>query len=174
MGEAEAWVAGPAAEGARLWGALVAAGARPVGRTAYESLRIEAGTPLFGADIGPTVLLPEIPFQDLLSYRKGCYPGQEVIVRIRDRGHVNRLLRGLVLEGEDVPPAGADVLADDAVVGRVTSSVFSFGWKRPLALAFVRRQHAAAGAAVGVRVGDAVRPATVSDLPFAAAGGSAR
>ena len=91
----------------RVREALRAAGARPVGPAAFESLRIEAGTPLFPVTTSTTaVLLPEMPFEDLVSHTKGCYPGQEVVVRIRDRGHVNRHLRGLVLEGDAVPAGG--------------------------------------------------------------------
>ena len=171
-GAPEVWVVGAAADGDAVGEALRAAGARPIGPAAVESLRIEAGTPAFPADMGPTVLLPEVPFADLVSHTKGCYIGQEVIVRIRDRGHVNRLLRGLVLEGDTVPEPGAPVLAGDAEVGRVTSATWSYGLGRPVALAFVRRQHADHGTAIGVRVGDATVPATVSDLPFKAASGA--
>jgi folate-binding protein YgfZ len=166
-GEREAWLAMPTERAGAAWAAAVAAGARPVGLTAFESLRIEAGTPRFGADVGPSVLLPEIPLEPLVSYTKGCYPGQEVVVRIRDRGHVNRHLRGLVLTDDAVPPAGSEVVAGDAVVGAVSSATHSLGLDRPIALAMVRRQHGEPGAAVGVRVGDRVVPATVSALPFA-------
>jgi tRNA-modifying protein YgfZ len=165
-GGPETWIAVPAGDGARAWQAALDAGARPVGATAFESLRIEAGTPLFGRDVDDTVLLPEIPGARLLSHSKGCYPGQEVVVRIRDRGHVNRMLRGLVLEGQAVPERGAEVMADGAVIGRVTSATHSLGLGRPIGLGFVRRQHAASDAAVGVRIGDTVAPARVSDLPF--------
>src|SRR5204863_6882180 len=143
-----------AADGPRVRDAACAAGAKAVGRAAFESLRIEAGTPMFPGDIGPSVLLPEVPFTDLVSYAKGCYIGQEVIVRIRDRGHVNRLLRGLVLEGETVPAPGAPVMAADAEIGAVTSAAWSYALKRPVALALVRRQYADVGTAVAVRVGD--------------------
>src|SRR5437899_3280351 len=113
-----------------------------------------------------TVLLPEIPSAHLISHTKGCYPGQEVVVRIRDRGHVNRHLRGLLLEGEVVPPRGAEVVADGAVVGQVTSATLSLGLRRPIALAFIKRQQEP-GARVRVSVGADTLPATVSDLPFA-------
>ncbi len=166
-GEAEVWVAGAAVDARRVWERALAAGARPVGLTALESLRIEAGTPRVGHEADGSVLLPEIPFEDLVSYTKGCYPGQEVVVRIRDRGHVNRLLRGLVLEGEVVPPAGAEVVTDGAAIGRITSATFSFGLGRPIALAFVRRAHAEPGVGVGVRVGERTVAASVSALPFA-------
>jgi len=165
-GEAEVWIAGPAAEAPKIWDALVAAGARPLGLVAFESLRIEAGTPVFGHDVDESVLLPEIPFANLASESKGCYPGQEVVVRIRDRGHVNRVLRGLVLEGDQVAPSGAEVIADGAPVGRVTSATWSFGLGRPIALAFLRRQHAEPGSAVSVRLGERAVAASVSALPF--------
>lgn len=165
-GEPEVWMVAPVGEGPRLWQALLDAGARPVGLTARESLRIEAGTPVFGHDVDDTVLLPEIPLERLVSYTKGCYIGQEVVVRIRDRGHVNRHLRGLLLDGEIVPPPRAAVEADGQEIGRVTSAAWSFGLKRPLALAFVRRQHAEPGTPVVVRLPARAITAKVSALPF--------
>ena len=167
-GEPEVWVMSAAADGSAVWDQLVAAGARPLGRTAFETLRIEAGTPAFPDDMGPTVLLPEVPFADLVAQTKGCYIGQEVIVRIRDRGHVNRLLRGLIVEGDRVPDPGTQVLSGaNELIGQITSAAWSYAVKRPVALAFVRRQHAAAGTAVALNVDGATVPATVSDLPFA-------
>jgi folate-binding protein YgfZ len=166
-GEAEAWVMTGADAGSRVWEAMVAAGARPVGQAALETLRVEAGTPRFGHDVDASVLLPEIPFDALVSQTKGCYPGQEVVVRIRDRGHVNRHLRGLVLESGEPPAAGAEVWAGETAVGRVTSAARSPALGRPIALAFLRRQHAAPGTRVEVRGGGRAVEATVSDLPFA-------
>jgi folate-binding protein YgfZ len=165
-GEAEIWVIGSAADRDALASAFRAAGAIPIAAATVEVLRIEAGTPAFPHDMGPNVLLPEVPFADLVSQTKGCYIGQEVIVRIRDRGHVNRLLRGLVLEGERVPDAGAAVLAGETEIGKVSSAAWSPALKRPIALALIRRQHADAGTTVSVRTGDAVVPALVSELPF--------
>jgi folate-binding protein YgfZ len=166
-GEAEVWVLAPAAHGRSVWDRAVAAGARPVGLTALESLRIEAGTPRPGVDVDGSVLLPEFASEHLLSHTKGCYPGQEVVVRIRDRGHVNRLFRGLVLEGDAVPAPGAEILgADGATIGRVTSAARSLGLSRPLALGVVRRQAAEPGTPVRVRAGEATLAARVSALPF--------
>jgi folate-binding protein YgfZ len=165
-GGPEIWCVAAAADAARVWAALVTAGARPIGLAALESLRIEAGTPRFDHDVDESVLLPEIPMERLVSYTKGCYPGQEVVVRIRDRGHVNRMLTGLVLEGDIVPAPGAEVAADGGAVGRVTSAVRSLGLGRPIALAFVRRQHARPDTVVSVRVGERTIAARVSGLPF--------
>jgi len=165
-GEPEGWVAAPATAAAAVRAALVEAGARPVGPEAFEALRIEAGTPVLGRDVDDTVLLPEIPFLHLVSYTKGCYLGQEVVVRIRDRGHVNRHLRGLVIEAEAVPAPGAAVRAGDADVGRVTSAAWCPRRARPLALAYVRRQHAEPGTRLAVRAAGGDLPAVVSALPF--------
>lgn len=165
-GEAEIWIMS-GATGPRVWDAARAGGAHPVGQTAVETLRIEAGTPRFGRDVDPSVLLPEIPFDALVSQTKGCYPGQEVVVRIRDRGHVNRHLRGLLVDGPEVPEAGAEVWADGAVIGRITSAVRSPALGRAIALAFLRRPHAAAGTRVEVRSGGRTLAAAVSELPFA-------
>ncbi len=165
-GEAEVWIDAPAAEAARAREAVQEAGAVPVGSEAWESLRIEAGTPRFGQDVDGTVLLPEIPFAHLVSYTKGCYIGQEVVVRIRDRGHVNRHLRGLVLEGDAVPAPRAPAPASDQPAGHVTSATWSFGLGRPAALALIRRQHAEPGTRLGVQAGERSVPATVSALPF--------
>jgi len=173
-GEPEAWLVASAADGERVRQEALAAGARPVGLLAQESLRIEAGTPRFGADADTGVLLPEIPSADLLSDTKGCYPGQEVVVRVRDRGHVNRHLCGLVLEGDLVPPREAEVLVDGTSVGHVTSAAWSYALERPIALAFVRRQHAAPGTTVVVRVGEKTVGASVGDLPFPREPGEAR
>src|SRR5262245_18925308 len=165
-GEAEIWLVARADDAAHVWGLVTSAGARPVGRAAHEALRIEAGTAVYPHDVDASVLLPEIPFDDLVSYAKGGYVGQEVVVRIRDRGHVNRHLRGLLVEGTAVPPAGAPVFAGEAEIGRVTSAAWSPGFGRPVVLAFVRRRHAEPGTAVAVQLGDGRAPATVSALPF--------
>lgn len=166
-GEAEIWLIAPSGHGRALWRTLIGAGARPVGLAAREALRIEAGTAVHGRDIDGGVLLPEIPSDDLVSYTKGCYVGQEVVVRIRDRGHVNRHLRGLLVDGAEVPPAGSPLFAGEAEIGRVTSAAWSYGLNRPVALGFVRRQHADPGTAVTVKIGERRVDATVSALPFA-------
>lgn len=166
IAEAEVWLVAPAGAGSSVWRVLMAAGARPIGLRARDALRIEAGTPLFGHDVDASVLLPEIPTEAWVSGTKGCYIGQEVVVRIRDRGHVNRHLRGLVLDGEAVPAPGDPVLAGESEIGRITSAAWSFGLKRPVALGFVRRQHAEPGTALTVRSGARLLPATVASLPI--------
>ena len=84
--------------GAALWGALTAAGARPVGFDALEILRVEAGEPRFGVDMDETNVVSETGLDDSVSFTKGCYIGQEIIARIKYRGHVAKRLSGLLLD----------------------------------------------------------------------------
>jgi folate-binding protein YgfZ len=153
--------------GAALWRALIEAHARPVGAEALDILRVEAGIPWYGRDVDETVILPETGLEGLVSYNKGCYIGQEVVARVKYRGHVNRALTGLVLEGARVPAAGSRVVAEDAEIGRVTSAVSSVALAAPIALGYVRREHLAPGSAVSVLDGDTRIPARVRALPFA-------
>jgi folate-binding protein YgfZ len=157
------------AHGAALWRALVESGARPVGVEALNVLRVEAGVPWYGHDVDESVILPETRLERLVSYTKGCYIGQEVVARVKYRGHVNRALSGLVLEGERVPPPGAAVVADGKEVGRITSAVRSLALGKPIALGYVRREHFAPGSAVAVEDGGALIPARVAALPFVGA-----
>ena len=99
-----------------------------------------------------------------ISFSKGCYVGQEVIIRVLHRGHgrVAHKLVGLILDGASAPEPGATVRVDDQDVGRVTSSALSPALGRPIALAYLQRDFLAPG--TSVMVADA--RATVSALPF--------
>jgi folate-binding protein YgfZ len=160
----DCWAA--AAHGPALWKALREAGGAPVGAEAAEVLRVEAGIPAFGADVDENLILPETRLDQLVSYTKGCYIGQETVARVKYRGHVNRGLSGLVVEGKEVPTSGDVVLAEDKEVGRVTSAVHSIALGKPIALGYVRREHFEPGSAVAVRVRDQLVPARVVELPF--------
>ncbi len=80
---------------AQLWQSLLNAGARPVGYDAFEILRIEAGIPRYGMDMDETNVVSEAALDDAVSFTKGCYVGQEIIARIKYRGHVAKKLSGL-------------------------------------------------------------------------------
>jgi len=88
------------------------------------------------------------------------------VARVKYRGHVNRSLTGLTCEGDRVPRPGAPVHHGDREVGRVTSAVNSFALSRPIALAFVRREHLEPGTALTVRDNDLTLTAHVTALPF--------
>ena len=100
---------------------LAGRGAVSASPYAYETARIEAGIPRFGSDITPENFPAEAGILErAVSFEKGCYPGQETVARMRYRGHPNKLLHRLVLEGATPPPDTA-ILQDGKHVGKVTS-----------------------------------------------------
>jgi folate-binding protein YgfZ len=106
---------------------------------ALEVLRIRAGTPRFGREIDDRVLPAEAGLVErAVSLTKGCYPGQEPIARLHYRGHANRGLRVLALEGEELPGPDAELTYGDKAVGRITSAARSNGGI--VALAYVRAE----------------------------------
>ncbi|HSD67623.1 MAG TPA: glycine cleavage T C-terminal barrel domain-containing protein, partial [Vicinamibacteria bacterium] len=135
-------------EGVRgAWDALAVAGARPVGLQALDLRRIEAFRPWWGDDVTEENLLHETGLvAECASFAKGCYVGQEIVARLDGRGgNVNKALRGLRLEAPVV--AGAPVTVGGKGVGRVTTAGVS-PLLGPIALAYVHRDHFAAGTAV--------------------------
>jgi len=127
----------------------VEAGAVALEPSVVETLRVEAGRPRFGVDMDEGVIPTEAGLDvRAVDHAKGCYTGQEVIVRIRDRGHVNRHLRGLILpEGVEVP-VGMPLVreGDGREVGRVTSVVDSPRAGGRIGLGWVRREVEVPGA----------------------------
>jgi folate-binding protein YgfZ len=114
--------------------------AEPIGPDELERLRIRARTPRMGREIDARVLPAEARLDErAISFTKGCYPGQEPIARLHYRGHVNRVLQVVAIEGADVPDRDTELLLDDKTVGRVTSAVADAAGGI-LALAFVRRE----------------------------------
>jgi len=160
---------GPPALAAALFEKLRAGGATPIGMDALNVLRVEGGVPWAGVDMDENVLLMEVGLDDAVSYKKGCYLGQEVVERVSARGHVNRKLTGLVLEGSGTVASGSSVFNDDADTGWTVSSVESFGMKRPIALAYLRREVLEPGTRLQVASGESRRAATVHALPFTGA-----
>lgn len=134
---------------------------------AAEVLRVEAGEPRYGRDMGEEHLPIESRLDAAISFTKGCYLGQEVIVRATQQGRVNRKLMGLRLDGEGAAATGAKLShASRAEAGTVTSSVVSprFG---AIALGYVHRTVFAPGTRLVLRDAAGERGATVVELPFA-------
>jgi len=150
---------------------LTQAGARMISGETLEILRVEAGVPAYGTDIDENTLAPEVGRTDkAISYTKGCYLGQETIVRIRDLGHVNRALLGLKAEGESIMPRGSKIFRDDKEVGEVRSSVLSPLLKTIIGLAYLHRSCQTPGTRVEVMVGPGRVPAEIASLPFFGSG----
>ena len=104
-----------------------------------ELRRINAGTPRWGQELDERVLPAEAGLEErAISFTKGCYPGQEPVARLHYRGHANRGLRVLEIDGGEPPAYDADLLHDGKVVGRVTSAALD--GDRVVALAYVRSE----------------------------------
>ncbi len=96
--------------------------------------RLEHFQPRYGEDITDTTLPQETRQMHALHFSKGCYLGQEIVERIRSRGHVNRLLAGIEIEGSATPAAGTSLTSAGAAAGEVTSAAYSPALQKVLAL----------------------------------------
>jgi folate-binding protein YgfZ len=150
-----------AGDGERLGAALLAGGAAGVSAEAAEILRIEAGEPRFGAEMGPETMPAEAGIVEAaVSFTKGCYIGQEPVARLHYKGRPNRRLRGLRLSAPAEP--GAELRLGDRAVGRLGSACVS-PRHGPIGLAIVRRE---AEPGDELAVGEDGVTARLSELPF--------
>ena len=159
-------VIAPSAHAEEISRSLRESGVVEIDGATAETIRVESGIPKFLVDMTTDTIPLEAGIEDrAISMTKGCYPGQEVIVRVLHRGggRVAKKLVGLVLPGESVAPlAGEKVKAGDRDIGVVTSAVLSPRLGRPIALGYVHRDFVTPG--TSVTVGSAA--AEVSALPF--------
>ncbi len=130
-----------------------------------ELLRIEAGIPALGAELGEDVLPPEARLERAVAINKGCYVGQEIVARLRSRGQVNHLLVGLRLEADALPAVGTPLVAAGRATGEITSVVRSPS-QGAIALGYVRREHAEVGTRLELGGSSGSAVATVVELPF--------
>jgi folate-binding protein YgfZ len=160
----------PGEAAGKTWDTLLAcgreAGMRPVGLTALEWLRVEAGWAWFGVDYDESNLLMESLTPGHVSFNKGCYVGQEVVTRIEHQGHLNKKLCGLTLDGMTIPVRGAPIALGDRKVGQVTSAVRSPTLGRVVALGYLRRECWAPGTRLHIGTAEASVEASVAPLPF--------
>jgi folate-binding protein YgfZ len=151
----------PVDESDRLRAGLVETGAAEVSPEAAEILRIETGTPRFGAEMDSATMPAEAGIvESTVSFTKGCYIGQETVARLHYKGKPNRHLRGLRLTAP--APAGTPLLLGDREVGRIGSSCVSPA-HGPIALAILRREAESGAELVAGEDGVTAR---VVDLPF--------
>lgn len=142
---------------------LTGAGIKPVSEATAEVLRIEAGLPRYGLDMDETTIVTETNLDDAVSFTKGCYLGQEIIVRIKHRGHVAKKITGIAFPDRAEIENGAKILSvDDKEIGRITSFTFSPRLNHTIALGYVKYDYCEAGTEVRVLN---VKGA-VADLPF--------
>ncbi len=161
----------PQSQAEGVWQTLLQVGApfelQPVGLTALNMLRVEAGIPWYGVDMDESRIVLEVGLEHAISFKKGCYLGQEVVERATARGHVNRKLSGLLVHGKTIPVSGDKLFHDSQEVGWITSAVDSPRLGRPIALAYVRREHLTPGTQLRIDRQGTPMIAEIVMLPFA-------
>ncbi|MGA2496953.1 MAG: glycine cleavage T C-terminal barrel domain-containing protein [Tepidisphaeraceae bacterium] len=143
--------------------------ARPAGWAAFNTVRIEAGRPMFGIDYDESVLPAETgQLHRAVSFTKGCYLGQEIVARMHAREQVSRLIVGIRMDEDALPVAGAKIhdAAGNEVGGIRSSTVSPVLSNAAICLGIVRRAHAGIGTTVHIPAEGAVRMGTVVELPF--------
>ncbi|MCS7301775.1 MAG: hypothetical protein NZ556_09520 [Fimbriimonadales bacterium] len=150
--------------------ALIATHCLPIDDTLAEVFRYEAGIPQVGVDYTERTLAAELgePFvRSHISYTKGCYVGQEVLMRIHARGHTNRTWVPLRVEGDTIPPRGAPLAAPERPdAGWITGAVRSPALNGAiLAWGFVRNEYAAPDTTLQVAQQLALRAVVLSSAP---------
>jgi len=145
---------------AALWrkalGVVRELGGAPIGMAALNALRLEAGVPWFPSDFNDAMIPHEAALENThISFTKGCYTGQEIVERVRSRGHVNRKRVSLKFSTSDPPPPGTKLLAGSAEIGFVTSAAYSPANKTAIGMGYVRREHLAPGSVLEFNGGTA-------------------
>jgi aminomethyltransferase len=156
----------PAEHAPVLWRAVVGAGVTPAGLGARDTLRLEAGLPLHGHELGPGITPLQAGLGWVVRFDKGDFRGREPLLAEKERG-VTRRLRGLLVDGRRPPRAGYAVTRDGAPIGEVTSGNFSPTLERAIALAFLPPD-IEDGADVAVDLRGTATPASVVKPPFVA------
>jgi folate-binding protein YgfZ len=146
---------------------LTNAAAQAVSPDVLETLRIEAGIARYGLDMDGTNVVTETNLDDAVSFTKGCYVGQEIIARIKYRGHVAKKLTGIIVDSDVVLESGARILStEEKEIGRLTSFAFSPQIERTVALAYLKYDYLAPSTQVKVISSEQEYPAAVAELPF--------
>jgi aminomethyltransferase len=163
-GEPGIEIAVPADAAPALWDAIVGAGVRPAGLGARDTLRLEAGLPLHGHELGPGITPLQAGLQWVVAFDKPEFCGREALLAERASG-IRRRLRGIATEGRRPPRVGCAVLRDGRPVGEVTSGNYSPVLEHGIALGFVPPE-TEIGDEVTVDVRGTALPGRVVDLPF--------
>jgi aminomethyltransferase len=164
-GEDGVELAVPAAEAAEVWSAVIGAGVEPAGLGARDTLRLEAGLPLHGHELGPGITPLQAGLGWVVSWDKGPFQGRDALAAERERG-VGRRLRGIATEGRRPPRAEQRVLVDGRDAGEITSGNFSPMLGHGIALGFLPPDvDEGTKVEVEVRPGETL-PGTVVPTPF--------
>jgi aminomethyltransferase len=142
-------------------GELEQAGVIAADRESFEAVRLEHHRPRYGVDFSDTWIPQETQQMQAVHFAKGCYLGQEIVERVRARGHLNKMLVPLEIDAQEAPAAQTRILADGRDMGYVTSAAYSPTLMKVVALGMLRTD------AFGKELMVNGAPATATNLPAA-------
>lgn len=137
-----------------------------IGWEALETLRIEAGTPRYGSELTDAIFPLEAELEHAIDFEKGCYIGQEIVARMKYRGHPNRVLRGIEIHADQPVENKSPIIVDDKEVGWVTSSTYSSTLDKPIAMGYIRMAHTEEDSPIQLKTSNGNVEGTVVSLPF--------
>jgi len=159
----------PATAAEACWETVLAAGqprgAVPAGLGARDTLRLEAGMPLYGHELSEQINPYQAGLKFAVDLEGRDFPGRDALARLSDQPPPVRRV-GLELSGKRVPREHYPILAGDAVIGEITSGTFSPTFDRPLAMGYLPSRHARVGEPLAIDVRGQLAPARVVRLPF--------
>jgi glycine cleavage system T protein len=138
----------------------------PVGMAALESLRVEAGIPVYGVDVDESNMMLEVGLGEAVSFTKGCYTGQEAVAMATYRGHVSKKFSGLLVESDVVPASGDKLFKEAKEIGYITSAINSEALGTVIALGYVKYGFFDKGNNVEIETQAGRVAATVAEVPF--------
>ena len=153
-----------------VWETMGGSEITPFGHNAFETLRIEAGIPLYSIDMDEDTIPIEANLDHAISYTKGCYVGQETIARIKFKGHVNRTLTGFSIEGDIIPVKNDRIYTvtenTEHDIGVITSACFSPTLNKSIAIGYLRIGYNEPGTEVCIDSKSHKISAVVAVIPF--------
>jgi folate-binding protein YgfZ len=146
---------------------LAQSGAMQSDTAAYDMMRLEAGIPIYGLDFDSDIKLLELNRPDeMISFTKGCYPGQEIVARTRRRGTPRRLLLGLEIEQNVSLDRASTILFDSKDCGLCMSNTWSTRLNKTIALAYINKTLQLEDGLVDLMIGDTAVKARIVTPPF--------
>jgi aminomethyltransferase len=149
----------------KVWGSLIGSKVVPCGLGARDTLRLESGMPLYGHEYNEGITPLETPFMFAVKMDKGSFIGRDALAHHKEAG-ISKKLVGLKLNEMGIPRQGYRVFKDSDLIGYITSGTMSPTLNFPIAMGYIRVEHAAVGSFVGVEVRNRTYKAEVIKLPF--------
>lgn len=137
-----------------------------IGWESLEALRIEAGTSRYGTELTDSIFPLEAELEHAIDFEKGCYIGQEIVARMKYRGHPNRLLRGIEIQSDVSVQQNSPIIVDDKEVGWVTSSTYSTTLDKCIAMGYIRMAYTDSGSQIQINTPNDTYSGIVVNLPF--------